>query len=315
MPMARGLVHPRFPRPLRLVGSRCTFRASGLESPCVLVHSSPRTHLHRTSAPNRASECCFSADKLWCVVVASILPNRMDLPLFASVSRSQLLPIPSPPLPCKAAGTVCPRAMLPTCWRACTNLCSRARDHRCQDGWTGDDTHEGKPACALGSDCADCGPRQLCSVLGVSGLNLPAAALPMASRPHVPTRTALHVSQILFMVMGSSRFRKRTLRAADSWCARDGARCVFFADDDPPYRGNALDSDPLPFVRVRLARPPKHCCSQKSQQQSGTPFFCEPHRAATLRAQYRFLPALSHVRSSAAFASGKLKCAARGQPH
>eukprot|EP00965_Chrysotila_dentata_P180997 5974939-Pleurochrysis_carterae.AAC.1 len=37
------------------------------------------------------------------------------------------------------------------------------------------------------------------------------------------------------------------------------------------------------------------------RSQARVDFFCRHHRASTLAAQYRFLPALLHVRASAAF--------------
>ena len=51
----------------------------------------------------------------------------------------------------------------------CTRLCSQvcARDGVCRDGGRGQ--HVGmRPACAYGSDCADCGVRTQCSPEGTS---------------------------------------------------------------------------------------------------------------------------------------------------
>ena len=53
---------------------------------------------------------------------------------------------------------------------------------------------------------------------------------------------------------------------------------------------------------------PKSCCTRRSRHGSrSSRFFCTSHHAATLHAQYRFLPALRHVQASAAFASGAFK--------
>lgn len=215
--------------------------------------------------------------------------------------------------------TQAPRAQ---CQRVCSNTCARARDGRCSDGWVGDSAPEGKPSCMLGTDCQDCGPRRLCTVPQTS-LRLPASMLRPSSLP------PLQLSQILFMIMGSYRYRKRSQRAYFSWCKHFKANCIFFADNDAPLPGNVS----MPVVKVSAARPPKHCCVSSSDEAGGrrlsggsaaarggaatkshsggrskppkrSDFFCDPHRARTLRAQYRFLPALSHVKTSSAFAGG-----------
>ncbi|KAL1518892.1 hypothetical protein AB1Y20_003167 [Prymnesium parvum] len=188
------------------------------------------------------------------------------------------------------------------CRRACTNSCSKARDGRCHDGWLGDETPVGRPDCPLGSDCADCGARQLCGLPGTK-LTLPLAVLPNAQT------TSLRLSQIIFMVMGSTRYRQRTLRTQRTWCSIDGVRCLFFSDDSPVAGGDSvghseLDREPFPSVRVRAPRPPRSCCTRRGRSKS---FFCEHHRLITLQAQYRFLPALQVVRTSAAFKAGKFR--------
>lgn len=189
------------------------------------------------------------------------------------------------------------------CRRVCSNSCVKARDGRCQDGWIGDDNPLGKPDCALGADCADCGGRHLCTIPGTQ-MQLPLSVLPSA-----PT-SALRISQILFMVMGSSRYKHRTLLTHRSWCAGEGVRCIFFADEDVANGHTASDTassvgrDPFASVRVQPATHPTRCCVRR---RGGASFFCDRHRAATLRAQYRFLPALQVVRSSAAFGSGRFR--------
>jgi hypothetical protein len=125
---------------------------------------------------------------------------------------------------------------------------------------------------------------------------------------------ALQLQRILFMVMGSSRFRHRTLLIQRTWCSDEGVRCLFF-DDSSPVGSDPLDDevgtdtqrDELPFVRVQVGDPPKRCCQQSARRYRNVPFFCERHRAATLHAQYRFLPALHLVRDSAAFRAGAFR--------
>lgn len=129
--------------------------------------------------------------------------------------------------------------------------------------------------------------------------------------PSTPTN-ALRISQILFVVMGSSRYRHRTMLAYHSWCSIEGVRCIFIAEYDSTDNTRAMedldasivDRDPFPAVRVRAPSPPKHCCIRRGNSKN---FFCEGHRAATLRAQYRFLPALQMVRCSPAFVAGRFR--------
>lgn len=60
------------------------------------------------------------------------------------------------------------------------------------------------------------------------------------------------------------------------------------------------------YVTVSGAAPPRHCCATKrsSSGKRRPNFFCTPHRAKTLTAQYRYLPALRHVQRSSAVQSG-----------
>jgi hypothetical protein len=142
------------------------------------------------------------------------------------------------------------------------------------------------------------------------------------------TRRPLLLSHILFLVMGSTRYRARSELVQQSWCQRQKASCIFFTDDDLAGEGDrdeqpltmgaaaALgdqitatpatdvgssgrnwtsrrDAGGIPLVRVRDAIPPSHCfCNDSARQKSTSPtgFFCTSHRAATLEAQYRFLP-------------------------
>lgn len=92
---------------------------------------------------------------------------------------------------------------------------------------------------------------------------------------------------ITFAVVTSRATRQRALDAHASWCADDGARCLFYADaafgeGRPPG---------LAWAVVRSSAPPAgSCCKQRRGERRG--FFCSAHRRRTLAAQYRFLPAL-----------------------
>ena len=163
---------------------------------------------------------------------------------------------------------------------------------------------EGKASCALGTDCSDCGARTLCTVAGAPRLLLPKETLSLT-----PTVTSLHTSEVLFMVLGSSRYRQKSERAYNSWCRqRRGISCLFFADEGANRTRSAstLRDDPIAWAIVRDIGPPKHCCARRPGTSRGN-FFCTAHRASTLRAQYRYLPALQHVQRSAAVQSGRFK--------
>ena len=118
----------------------------------------------------------------------------------------------------------------------------------------------------------------------------------------------LRPSEVLFVVLGSSRFRFRAQRAYTSWCqAARNVRCLFVADDDPVLDAASLEHDPMPWVTIGGTAPPDHCCAHErgraSAHRRSRGFFCTAHRAKTLRAQYRFLPALLHVQRAAALRS------------
>ena len=187
------------------------------------------------------------------------------------------------------------------CREVCLNSCAKARNGRCSDGWLGDESTEGKPSCALGTDCADCGVRELCRTAGGSKhLLLPRAVL--AAAPLAVLRPV----QVLFVVMGSSRLHFRSERAYSSWCrSQRGIRCLFVADDNAA-RADAVANHSMPLLSI-AAHTPESCCSRRSRSLRRHGFFCNTHRAVTLRAQYHFLPALLHVKRSAAFASGAFK--------
>ena len=184
------------------------------------------------------------------------------------------------------------------CRTVCDNTCAKAHDSQCSDGWLGDDSPEGKASCNLGTDCADCGARDVCPVAGTSSLMLPHDVL-------LPAAAMLRASQVLFVILGSSKFVPKSKRAYSSWCRSvRSVRCLFVADDDPPLDKASVADDPMPWLTVGSSQPPRHCCEKKpGSQRRNSGFFCTPHRLKTLRAQYRFLPALLHVQYSAALRS------------
>ena len=196
------------------------------------------------------------------------------------------------------------------CATHCSDTCRRTDgrplhgDGRCSDGWLGDEMEEGKASCALGTDCSDCGARTLCAVAGAPKLLLPKQTLSLA-----PAVSSLRTSEVLFMVLGSSRFRQKSERAYHSWCRqRRGISCLFFADEGANRTRSAtvLRNDPIPWAIVRNVEPPRHCCARRPGTSRGN-FFCTAHRANTLRAQYRYLPALHHVQRSSAVQSGRFQ--------
>ena len=79
-------------------------------------------------------------------------------------------------------------------------------------------------------------------------------------------------------------------------CGMLGLRCMAFTDDnDTPLPGNReslMVLRPRDYLTHGMAGP-KSCCNMSDERS----FFCNPHRAQTLAAQYRFLPALAHARS------------------
>jgi hypothetical protein len=186
--------------------------------------------------------------------------------------------------------------VLAECRSVCSNTCARADDGHCTDGWDGDSSSEGFPRCRLGTDCHDCGKRELCSVGDAAPhLLLPRQVLSTSSAP-------LRAVHVLFMIMGSSLHPELTVRAHSTWCrSQNGARCLFVTDNDAGWPVNHT----LPLLTVSTAKPPGRCCgNQRTRSGKRKGFFCTSHRLTTLRAQYRFLPTLRHVKGSAAFASG-----------
>lgn len=188
------------------------------------------------------------------------------------------------------------------CARRCTNTCKRAYDGQCSDGWIGDNMPEGASSCALGSDCADCGTRELCTVAGASQLLLPREVLSLG----VPVRL-LHASQVLFIILGSTLFRWKSERVHYSWChSLPHMRCLFFVDEDQNAT-RAINEQPDRQIRwnvLRNTHAPEHCCARRKNGMKRGNFFCTPHRAKTLGAQYRYLPALMHAKRSSSFRRG-----------
>jgi len=199
---------------------------------------------------------------------------------------------------------------VPRCQRVCTNTCSRARNKRCDDGGPNDPGPDYRPVCSLGTDCSDCGSRLLCAP-HMTSLRLPRHAIEKGS-----SAPPLDLGEILFMVMGSGRYRQRTMRAYRTWCSQPRRlACIFFSDSDPGGGAGGLEGsggygdlasadggEDVPLVQVSAGPPPVHCCPLGAKST-----FCSWHRASTLPAQYRFLPALQHVKQSAAFTRGRFR--------
>ena len=192
----------------------------------------------------------------------------------------------------------------------CRDGCATARDGVCHDGGIGSAAAMPTRMCTFGTDCADCGPRAVCRVPGTQ-LTLPRELV------QTETSTPLTEQHILFMIMGSSRFKQRSKRAQQSWCTRQGATCLFFRErrfDVPDTR--PADEPAMAVVDIGV-RAPRDCCNETANRStvggvigsaaSSSSFFCRSHRAQTLRAQYRFLPALRHVKASAAFRAGRFR--------
>ena len=112
---------------------------------------------------------------------------------------------------------------------------------------------------------------------------------------------------ILFAVITSHSTRTRALAAFLSWCAiaeNDGHWCHFFADrpfDDDPSAISSRDlghlhPSTISWTAIMGSTPPpaSSCCHD------GKGFFCSAHRQRTLRAQYRYLPALALAQHAAA---------------
>ena len=94
--------------------------------------------------------------------------------------------------------------------------------------------------------------------------------------------------------------------------------CLAYTDSDDVDRGPAVASKllrhvrlvrPAEYLRVPGYEPPLDCCNFSDRERTprvrkgvsgprteGSTFFCDEHRARTLAAQYRFLPALAHAR-------------------
>jgi len=109
------------------------------------------------------------------------------------------------------------------------------------------------------------------------------------------------VTDILFVVMGTRRgsdeVRSRLQRA--TWC-HPPVHCVVVTEgeDDSQmqihdYRNVQTDLPPMTrAVTLRVRGPSAETCCSRAADKKARDFFCTTHRARTLRAQYRFLPAL-----------------------
>ncbi|KAG8470534.1 hypothetical protein KFE25_008955 [Diacronema lutheri] len=131
-----------------------------------------------------------------------------------------------------------------------------------------------------------------------------AAAKGWPSGRHAPqprsAPDALRPSHIQFVVMASKQLRHKAHLAYHTWCAIRGVRCLFIVDT---YFGDGRGRHMMPMFRVPAARTidPSRCC------RGGHGFFCRKHRQDTLAAQYRFLPALQHVKSLAHVQAGDVR--------
>jgi hypothetical protein len=106
-------------------------------------------------------------------------------------------------------------------------------------------------------------------------------------------RHPLRLDEIHFVVMSSHEVIERALYANHTWCSYAESRCTFAS----PGRICAASGGCLNTMLVS-GKAPANCCAQRG-------FFCKQHRAETLNAQYRFLPALFEYKRRPEFASAK----------
>lgn len=101
-------------------------------------------------------------------------------------------------------------------------------------------------------------------------------------------RSAL--DDVLFVVMASSQEPARLLLQRETWC-RPPVHCAIMQDDTVQF--TPMGAGALPqLTRLPVESPsPERCCSS-APDDAARKFFCSSHRLRTLRAQYRFLPAL-----------------------
>lgn len=104
----------------------------------------------------------------------------------------------------------------------------------------------------------------------------------------------LSLRDIHFIVMSSEEVMERALWVNHTWCSYEQASCVFAS---PRRICSSIFGGCLKTMLVS-GQAPKNCCQERS-------FFCLEHRAQTLNAQYRFLPALYEYTRSEAYASAK----------
>ncbi|KAG8466607.1 hypothetical protein KFE25_007986 [Diacronema lutheri] len=104
----------------------------------------------------------------------------------------------------------------------------------------------------------------------------------------------LRLSEIHFVVMSSDEVMERAIYANHTWCSYAEARCIFAT---PKQICSQAYGGCLKAIIVS-GRAPSNCCAQRD-------FFCKAHRAETLSAQYRFLPALLEYRKRPEFAEAK----------
>ena len=116
-------------------------------------------------------------------------------------------------------------------------------------------------------------------------------------------------SDLLLAFMASSRALPppRSTRRATPWalCQQQPALgCLAYLDSDNASDAPGVRAVPLrEYMRGRGAAP-DDCCARASLSEQARRFWCDGHRRLTLAAQYRFLPALAHARSTRAWRRG-----------
>ena len=133
------------------------------------------------------------------------------------------------------------------------------------------------------------------------------AAEPFERRRRVLTRLAgrfaissAAVDSVLIVVMGARTSTERSELQRATWC-RPPAHCVLITDEEDESRLRIHDfRELLPLLEPNAARaslltaqsPSPESCCKGAEDDKARRFFCSAHRMRTLRAQYRFLPAL-----------------------
>lgn len=119
--------------------------------------------------------------------------------------------------------------------------------------------------------------------------------------------------KVLFVVIVSTRHLEKHLNNLKPLCAQPWALCELFGDEGAEVGFSAeshmMMVPPAIYLNGSTSKSVGDCCGDPSRANpTATRFFCDGHRAMTLVHQYRFLPALAHVRSAHLdeWSSGKL---------